>query len=331
MKDRESEGDIIDTTQGGEWIKNKEGFFEFIQDNKNHELGKSFGHEIIESRKPILDQESVEKYDFGKIDKQWTVITEHIRRNILEDIEVRKTVAQYAKITVSESLPYEFLLKISLDDKEVSGLIDRYKSLIDFLNLPPVPDEHITPDITHSHLLRIPQAVIKRIEEEHEGFYKGIDPREVLQKWIDEGAFRGVTFQERGMIARRYRFARDVKMLALIADSLSHYDSVPIGDQEKMILPSGIRIILNTEDDQEIKGLTNPAEWLKRKQLKDRVYQLQVGKSQYLLKEKKTDRHTDTKKYGHHSIHFYRYDPGHTLFSRVVVYGWTGESGALSF
>src|SRR3989338_11613314 len=43
----------------------------------------------------------------------------------------------------------------------------------------------------------------------------------------------------------------------------------------------------------------NPTVWEKRKQIKDRVYEIQVGTSSYFLKEKKTARHTDTKKHGH--------------------------------
>jgi len=286
----------MDTTEGeGIWVEGKE-FSQFVKKGKKSKLPS---HETIETRKPILDKESAEKFNFEGIDKQWLLVTERIRRNILENSETRGIAAEYAKIPVSESLPCDFLLKISLHD-DVSKLIDRYKeSLMTFLGLPAVPDENITSDITHAPSLSVPKDLIAIMDSS--SFYSNdeVAYQELLQSHIDRGFFtKGVTFYERKMIAQRYRFARDVKMLAFIADSLLQSDNIPVANSEKT-LPSGIEVVLNTKDEQKIGELTDPSQWLKRKQLKDRVYELQVGESKYLLKEKKTNRHTDTKKGGH--------------------------------
>ena len=110
---------------------------------------------------------------------------------------------------------------------------------------------------------------------------------------------RGITAQERLMIAQRYRFARDVKLLALQAEIAGLRENIQIDDGGEAVLPSGTSIRINVEDETRRQELLNPQNWQKRRQLKDRVYEIQVGPSKYILKEKKTARHTDTKKHGH--------------------------------
>lgn len=194
------------------------------------------------------------------IEKQWMLLTEAVRREILENPEARRLAAAYATKPVSESLPDDFLAGLS-SNKRVAKLKERYSQTIgDFLKLPPVPEERIDPDIRHA-------------------------PR--------------LTERERSMVGQKYRFARDIKLLALGAEVLEQGENIKTGKYGEVILSSGTAISINTEDEQDKQKLLNPHLWEKRRQIKDRVYEITVGDSRYILKEKKTSRHLHTKRHGH--------------------------------
>ena len=59
----------------GRWRENDEGVYEFHP---------------FEVRKPVLDHETAQQFDFKRIDKEWLVITETLRRSLLQDAELRK-------------------------------------------------------------------------------------------------------------------------------------------------------------------------------------------------------------------------------------------------
>ena len=154
------------------------------------------------------------------------------------------------------------------------------------------------PDISNAPALSMPQDNIEILQR----LYGTDTPEyyESLKKNVESGMFlRGITAQERAMIAQRYRFARDVKLLALQAEVAELGENVQVDNRGETVLPSGIFIRLNTKEATGVKELLSPQNWQKRRQLKDRVYEIQVGSSKYLLKEKKTARHTDTKRHGH--------------------------------
>jgi len=153
------------------------------------------------------------------------LLTEAIRRDILAEPEIRQVVSAFAKSPVSESLPNEFLTSLSSDDR-VTKLKERYsQSIGDFLSLQAVPDAQINPDIRHAWPL---SKIADKIETIETGY--GKDTPEFwkrLQECIDDGDFLyGITAQERLMIVQRYRFARDVKLLALGAEVLDQKNNL---------------------------------------------------------------------------------------------------------
>lgn len=255
--------------------------------------------ENIETRKPILNKESAEQFPPDQIDQEWRLITEAVRREILINPEVRNIAIEFIASPLSEALPDAFLDRLSVNQR-VAKLADRYRSEIgNYLKLEAVPEDQITPDITNSQSFRTPESIIHMLQE----MCGSNTPQyyEQLRKYVDHGVFtQGITAQERLMIAQRYRFARDVKLLALQAEVMEKGTEAQIGQNGEMVLPSGTEMnINNTEDKVKMSELMNPQIWEKRRQIKDRVYEIQVGSSKYILKERKTAMHTDTMKTGH--------------------------------
>jgi len=254
--------------------------------------------EDIPQREPVLNAESAEQFETKRLNHQWLLLTEVIRKEILSEPETRELVASFIDSPVSEALPAEFLEKVASNPR-VAQLTARYKDeLGTYLKIESVPDEQLQPDITHAATRISPSGRVSYLQSVYgEGtseFYKA------LQEQITDGKFlNGVTVQEKLLTAQRYRFARDVKMLALQAEVEG--SPTEVNRDGCIELASGTTVMLNVEDEQVKQDLLNPQNWERRKQIKDRVYVIQVGESWYILKEKKTARHTDTKKGGHKS------------------------------
>src|SRR5690606_17465649 len=98
-----------------------------------------------------------------------------------------------------------------------------------------------------------------------------------------------------------YRYARDVKLLGL----MSELQDQPVSDlapKDGLVtheFKSGTKLVMTSEAYQANPSLLDPKTWEKRRQLKDRVYVVTVGGAEYIMKERKTDRHTDVKRSGH--------------------------------
>ncbi len=250
----------------------------------------------IRTREPVIDNEFEEQYKPEKMDQQWRLLTEAVLRDILTKPEIRKLVASYIKTPVSESLPKQFLDGLSSDER-VRRLKERYKSQIGaYLDLEPVPENQITPDLRLAQSLSKPADIVRMLQRIY-----GTDTAEYYRQLEAKSSMllRGITAQERVMIAQRYRFARDVKLLALQAEASGIRENIQANDSNEAVLPSGTCIRINIEDETKRRELLNPQNWKKRRQLKDRVYEIEVGSSSYILKEKKTARHTDTMGHGH--------------------------------
>ncbi len=254
--------------------------------------------ESIAERAPVLSESTAEHFETGELDQQWLLLTEAVRQEILSESATRTLVTSFIDSPVSEALPAQFIEKLS-SNARVAKLIDRFKDKLGtYLKIDSVPDEQLQPDITHAKLKYDLETTIKYLQSIH-----GDDTPEfysALQERVEHGTFlQGVTVQEKTLVAQRYRFARDVKMLALQAAVAETPIETTASDSFE--LPGGTTILLNVEDEHIRQDLLNPQNWERRKQIKDRVYAIQVGKSYYILKEKKTARHTDTKKSGHTS------------------------------
>jgi hypothetical protein len=79
---------------------------------------------------------------------------------------------------------------------------------------------------------------------------------------------------------------------------------------------------MDTTDVEQRTDLLRPHLWERRRQIKDRVHEIFIGERYYILKEKKTSRHTDTKKHGHKE--------GRTSADEFAVAKHFKENGKLS-
>lgn len=252
----------------------------------------------IEARKPIIDSESAQAYPPDEIDRQWRLVTEATRRGLINDQSTRRTLLQFCTTPVTETLPGQFLQTTLASDQLIARLAERYRlGIKQYLELPAVPDELIKPDIRNAPTLLNPHKLIEDLRR----LYRGDDAQfeRSLRNKIESGAFlRGITAEERLMIVQRYRYARDVKLLALGAEIIDQGD-VTLDENGEVLLPSGVRAVTDLDNSDQRADLLSPHLWERRRQLKDRVYEIFVNGRKYILKERKTARHTDTKKGGH--------------------------------
>ncbi len=251
----------------------------------------------IVHRKPVIGREG--GIQMQAVERSWRLVTEVVRRDIIDDPKVRSLVSEFTTKPVSETLADEFIKSLSVADERIGKLCARYqKDLGVCLALPPVPDEFLAPDLSNAETLVLPEEELAWLER----FYGKDSPMysEGVQLAIKAGVFlRGITRQERLLVARRYAYSRDVKLLALGAEILEQGSNITPTDTGEIVLPSRVKILIDESQDDAKADLLKPHLWEKRKQLKDRVYEIYVNGKKYLLKEKKTARHTDTKKGGH--------------------------------
>jgi len=251
----------------------------------------------IERRNPIVKPEELS--EVGNIGYEWALFTKAVKREILSHPEVRQSLREFSTKPVSESLANEAVQLLAQKDDQVARLVKRYeKSLGVYLSLAAVPDDQINPDVRHAPSLPSPEQVammLQNIYEKDNSQYS-----KELQAIIDLGYFlRGITEEERSLILTRYAFARDVKLLALGAEILDQGSGIEFDEAGEIVLPSGIRMVVNSSDPEVRSDFLNPHVWEKRKQFKDRIYEIEISGRKYLLKEKKTARHRDTRKGGH--------------------------------
>jgi len=258
---------------------------------------------VVEPRTPVLHIES--EIHPADADGQWRLVTEAIKRDLVTQPQVAAALSSFVATPVSETLPKQALDNIAQTDQRVARLTNRYQDKLGaVLNLPPVPDDQLVPDITYTTRLETVGDIKRKLKDfgQEEGSPKF---EEYLRGDIElankYGRFsRGITFQERELIAQRYRFARDIKILALGAEILLQpAGSVQFDESGKVTLPSGTQISVDTNQAAQRADMINPLLWEKRKKLKDRIHLIEVAGRRYILKEKKTARHTDTKRHGH--------------------------------
>ena len=263
--------------------------------------GQTDRDEYLKLQATRLEHDRAENSELSRTDRQWMIVTEVARRAIAVNSEVRSTAIALAAEPLNETLPNKALKRFSGIDSRIARIAETTATTLGKrLQLDAVPDKVIVPDITHAPSLFNRQSAARSLEltvkYDPEGY-----PRSLAQVVRTSQRVPGISYAERKLVAQRYRYARDVKMLGLAAelydDPLSPADLVD-GVLTKE-LPSGIKIGLSADSYTVNPDLLDPSKWESRRQLKDRVYVVKVGGTEYIQKERKTARHTDTKKNGH--------------------------------
>jgi hypothetical protein len=216
-----------------------------------------------EHRSPV----AVPSAEFGggqHLSHEWHALTGQIQRGIQTNPAVRETIAALASEPLDQHLALNALQLASKADDHVQSLMSRYdKQIVSYLNQPDVPEEFARVDLQHAHLTQ------------------SINNAELL------------------LIVNRYVYARDIKLLSLMASIKQEKAGLQFDEHGETTLENGIHIVVNTDNAAENAELTYPELWQNRRQLKDRVWEATINGRPHIIKERKTDRHTDTRKYGH--------------------------------
>jgi hypothetical protein len=250
-------------------------------------------------REPVvggnIDEKSIEK-----IDHQWLIATE-IARRAIKNSDVCNVLTSYNTMPLSESIPYDAINKIADSNDNMARLAKHYSNELGvFLNYNEVPNDVLVPDITYATAytgIEDEKRVLSHIKQYSDAKSFG----QLLDSKKNDGIVPGVTKSERVLVARRYRYARDIKMLGLMAEL--HDQPVDMSNIEngliKHELKSGVRIGIVSEDFDLVSSILDTENWENRRQIKDRVFEVTVDNKEYIMKERKTNRHTDTMNHGH--------------------------------
>jgi len=298
------------------------------------------------AREPIADRgtEPNVMYSEYEIDRseymkeqnrQWVKLTGLIQMEMVQNPKVRTVLRDFISTPASEELSREVVVAISKESDLVSGFLNQNPQSMEYLSIPAVPDSEIVTKDGDPAMMRncvsppdISRELEKAIREVGESEGNWIDNAEqvILQK-LQAGAYdHGITSQEHSLIRRRYKMARDLKMVMLGAELLD-LDEVETEGGEKIsldkgrparlgrwlkklrgkeersrdmvvTLPSGIRITLLDATAEDVRGVLDPVAWTERRHDRDRIHFATIGKGsnlerQLVMKDKKGPRHRD--------------------------------------
>lgn len=255
----------------------------------------------IPHRTPIIDAKSAEKIDFNKIENQWKLLTERIRRNIPKSQAVRDSLIPFCSTPFSESLPDKSIKELSKNDPQVARLATRLKNNMgEFLSLPEIPLELTEPTIKTAPELIDLHTEIEQIKKFYDLSETDLDFESKILKYISKsgGILGGLTPEEKQMAYRRYRFGGDIKILALGAEIYDQKTPMAFNEKGEIQLKSGVQIKINQDVVKPEDSILKPELWEKRNQLEDRVYVIVVDGKKYIMKEKKTKYHKGVRKGG---------------------------------
>lgn len=215
---------------------------------------------------------------------------EGLMREVMTHIDeprINQTLRQYSATPVSETLPHA-LLELA---PESNHCFSRYAQVIaPFLRQPVLSPDLLTPDLSFApETISRETARKKLLEAAENGTYEF-----TLQSVNEAVQVDGVTYEEKQATATRYRYARLTKILSLaagLANKPPELHVLPDGSWYGSV--DGIQIGLHAECREDRVALLNPRTWHYAKQIKDRVYEVGIASKRYILKERKTNRHTD--------------------------------------
>jgi len=274
----------------------------------------------IDRREPVIGPDSIGDFKHGNVERGWTAATEIVRRLIPGSEELRRELQGFIDAPITEQTPREFvdavdenlIAREETEDEETNKNVSRWSAALgrvrEFVQLPSVPDSAIQPDITSAPSLLSPEYVAhNRDDSLMRGYFEYGNDKPTVNEMVlleQDRYINGLSLDERDLIEARYRYARDVKLLALMAElterPIKQEDIQQNGGIYEIDLPSGVNAVFDAEiDSGSLESLINPGNWEKRRQIKDRVYEVTIDGSRYILKERKTDRHRHTKEKGH--------------------------------
>jgi len=271
------------------------------------------------------------------LQQDWNFVTEVIKREIVSNLGLRVALRSMVSAPINDQYPGQFMKMAAQGSERVRRFLQRYDhTLGQVLALPPVPEEYFRPDLKHYTFLHEPAGYLAMCKQMGDSEEKAWETIESLR---NNGTFTsGLVSSEVRLTGLRYRWARDCKILAFAAELLENSEG-KIAGQGTYELPSGIKVTPVSKDREVINNLLSPLLWEKRVQLKDRVYIIEVNQKKYVLKERKTNRHYDTKSSGHitsqnslsEALIAQKFQEEGTVIQEGVKVGWERPLGVVEF
>ena len=259
-----------------------------------NEIARNIEQDMSEMafRVPVVAGE-MSKDERSAVNHRWSIVTEVARQAIMDNADVASQAADFIIQDLDEQLPNNFVNDISSVEPRVKKAVNTVgKRFEEWLQLPSVPEELISYGIRQSGQYYSPENARQELTEAATSYGEIYDS--VLQEVHMKAARNFLTAAEVDLVADRYRQARDVKLLALMAALKREQPEKVIKDGlVHLETKSGVKMTLTSSALEADPNLTDPTKWKGRTQIKDRVYEVVIGDKRYIMKEEKTSRHTD--------------------------------------
>lgn len=228
--------------------------------------------------------------DMSRSGKQWDVLAQQVRGAVAEDAALRDVLVEAAAKPVTETLPHDTMGRLAEKNAAVARTLHVASHVSSLLGLPAVPEAARSRGITHATVAPVTNKIVYHSADADPTEYRAaLANSEVLS---EDG--EGMTTDEKRLALQRLEFARDVKVLGLMAELHDHpFEGVAKDGVVNYRLPSGTELALSDEAFAAEPNLLDPSKWERREQIKDRVYRVWVDGKDYIMKERKTEGHAD--------------------------------------
>src|SRR3989344_6403762 len=101
----------------------------------------------IKTRTPIISDEK--QFPPANMQEKWNLVSEVVKREIISSQVVRQALIPFCQKPLSETISIKALETIKPVGRS-DRFIQRFEELRNYLSLPAVPDQYITPDVSNA-------------------------------------------------------------------------------------------------------------------------------------------------------------------------------------
>ncbi len=226
--------------------------------------------------------------NYKNLDKQWLVVTELARRALVNKDPVFLEIAHsFIDKPVDQNVAPAFITQLAEQFPKVQGRLKRYPQLQTFLNTPAVDETFIGSDFESAEMsIVLGKNWLNELHAAESLELGGMFG--LLSKFgqARKDPEKGPKLKQLKLAQERYKLARDVKLFALGAELASiaepHVDAAG-----RLELPSGTELFLDEQFRELEPDFLHPEQWESRRQIKDRVYEVEINGKNICLKSKK--------------------------------------------
>lgn len=262
---------------------------ELTKNNVELYLAELFAqHEV---RIPVVADETEERLHASGAYDNWRLLSGAMLHAIQNRRLEAGTFSSFLQEPLAEDLACR-AMQAAQGDPVIDRLTALYPSVTELVTIPPVPDEQIGPSLRQSHKLVQISDIRASLFMEDPANYILIDASRAMATKKQE-MLRGISDGEARLVQNRYRFGREVKLLAL-ADALSQHPGLQFDENGVATLSDGTVIGVCSGKEEMASGLLDITTWRGRSELHDRVHHIKTTAGDFIMKEHKGGRHALT-------------------------------------